>query len=95
MLQFLELDPLIRNVSFIDAHSIIICSIFSEMVHNALDSFELVETENTSVFERIVSAKDVDTRDKIVTLIDLVAAGIETVIKISLNSNFCLETKVK
>lgn len=65
------------------------------MVHNALDSFELVETENTSVFERIVSAKDVDTRDKIVTLIDLVAAGIETVIIISLNSNFCIETKVK
>ena len=54
------------------------------MVHNALDSFEPVETEKTSVFERIVFAKDVDTRDKIVTLIDLVAAGIETVKKTSL-----------
>lgn len=49
------------------------------MVQNSLDSFEPLETENASVYQRIVAAKDVDKRDKIVTLIDLVAAGIETV----------------
>lgn len=48
-------------------------------MNRALDSPEDLNTES-SVLNHILSAEGVDTRDKIVTLIDLVSAGIETVL---------------
>lgn len=53
-------------------------SIFADLVNRALDSPEELNSDS-SVLSHILAAEGVDTRDKIVTLIDLVAAGIETV----------------
>ena len=53
-------------------------SVFADFVHQAMDSAEDFDAK-TSVFNQILAAKDVDIRDKIVTIIDLIAAGIETV----------------
>lgn len=55
--------------------------IFEDLVNQALNSSEYVGLES-SVLSHILAAEGVDTRDKIVTLIDLVAAGIETVTSI-------------
>lgn len=54
-------------------------SIFADLVNRALDSPEDFNTQS-SVLSDILAAEGVDTRDKIVTLIDLVSAGIETVL---------------
>ena len=57
----------------------IVCfSVFADLVTEALDSPENVDNRS-SILNEILAAKDVDVRDKIVVLIDLVQAGIETV----------------
>lgn len=53
-------------------------SVFADFVDQALNSPDDTDS-NSSVLNQILAAQDVDIRDKIVTLIDLVAAGIETV----------------
>ncbi len=57
---------------------ILFVSVFADFVDQALNSLEDTDS-NSSVLNQILAAQDVDIRDKIVTLIDLVAAGIETV----------------
>ncbi len=49
---------------------------FSELVNEQLNGMERTET---SVLNDMLNTEDVDLRDKIVTLIDLVSGGIETV----------------
>ncbi|KAK4003050.1 ecdysone 20-monooxygenase isoform X2 [Daphnia magna] len=51
--------------------------VFSDLVKEALNSDEATGTQSP-VLNQILTAEGVDTRDKIVSLIDLVAAGIET-----------------
>ncbi|XP_057364425.1 ecdysone 20-monooxygenase-like [Daphnia carinata] len=55
----------------------IIYDVFSDLVKEALINDETTDTQSP-VLNQILTAEGVDTRDKIVSLIDLVAAGIET-----------------
>ena len=53
---------------------------FSELVHEELLNNTIgIERTEPSVLDDILNTADVDIRDKIVTLIDLVSGGIETV----------------
>ena len=51
-------------------------SVFTDLVNEAL---LIDDYSEAPVLNQILTAEDVDIRDKIVTIIDLVAAGIETV----------------
>jgi hypothetical protein len=53
-------------------------SVFTDLVNEALRDDENTEIQSP-VLNQILTAEGVDIRDKIVALIDLVAAGIETV----------------
>ncbi len=54
---------------------------FSELVHEELLNNTIgIERTEPSVLDDILNTADVDIRDKIVTLIDLVSGGIETVL---------------
>ena len=55
-----------------------ICRVFSELVKNAIGDMPTA-VENSLFLSHILDAEEVDELDKIVTLIHLVAAGIETV----------------
>lgn len=55
--------------------------VFSELVHEELLNNTIgIERTEPSVLDDILNTADVDIRDKIVTLIDLVSGGIETVL---------------
>lgn len=66
------------------------------MVHEELNNATGLERTEPSVLDDILNTADVDLRDKIVTLIDLVSGGIETVCiaffenGVWLNTNFSI-----
>lgn len=63
---------------------------FSELVNEQLNGMERTET---SVLNDMLNTEDVDLRDKIVTLIDLVSGGIETVCVTFFNGGLVINYK--
>ena len=73
--QYLFKFPWLRFYSFL----ILFSSVFTDLVNEALINDENTKVQSP-VLNQILTAEGVDIRDKIVAIIDLVAAGIETVL---------------
>ena len=73
--QYLFKFPWLRFYSFL----ILFSSVFTDLVNEALINDENTKIQSP-VLNQILTAEGVDIRDKIVAIIDLVAAGIETVL---------------
>lgn len=73
-------EPYVINIRGLKFIVLLFCfeSVFTDLVNEALSDDENTEIQSP-VLNQILTAEGVDIRDKIVALIDLVAAGIETV----------------